>query len=146
MENTDTHTIQKGNHVFAVISYLYDTLAIRIGLDSTVSALKRNIYDKWRDVTPLACKLYFIRDEKKYSIDTHSELQSLVLFLCAKGISSFKIFVGLDDSIQTLICDEIENCTMLFAPTPEVCKPLKSSLWATLITGPGWTKVFWWCG
>ncbi|KAF9618675.1 hypothetical protein IFM89_002370 [Coptis chinensis] len=63
MENTelslisytnDTHAIQKDNRIFAVISYLYDTLAIRIGLDSTVSALKRNIYDKWRDVTPLA--------------------------------------------------------------------------------------------
>ncbi|KAF9602273.1 hypothetical protein IFM89_026361 [Coptis chinensis] len=127
---------QKDNHVFAMISYLYDTL-IRIGLDSTVSALKRNIYDKWRDVTPLACKFYFIRDEKKSSIDTDSELQSLALFLCAKEISSFKIFVGLDDSIQNLICDEVENCSMLFAPTPEVCKPLKSSLWATLITGVG---------
>ncbi|KAF9618886.1 hypothetical protein IFM89_002881 [Coptis chinensis] len=145
MENTDTHTIQKDNHVFAVISYLYDTLAIRIGLDSTVSALKCNIHDKWRDVTPLACKLYFIRDEKNSSIDTDSELQSLALFLCAKGISSFKIFVGLDDSIQNLICDEVENCSMLFAPTPEVCKPLKSSLWATLIIGVGQSFLRW-CG
>ncbi|KAF9608095.1 hypothetical protein IFM89_006022 [Coptis chinensis] len=44
---------------------MYDTLDIRIGLDSTVSVLMHNIYEKWRDVTSLACKLDFIRDEKR---------------------------------------------------------------------------------
>ncbi|OVA07378.1 hypothetical protein BVC80_985g4 [Macleaya cordata] len=129
-------------NVLGVFSFNHETFGERIRLNSTISGLKNKICEIWNVLTPLSIDLFFIRDGKRYSIETDSDLQSLACFTFAKGETSVQILVGRIEVVSnSVVCSEVSSCHSItsssYEQQGEVTQPLLSATWADVFTHVG---------